>query len=157
MIRYLSPDSSEEARCISVAQSTYSGIESSSMPMNSVTRFCAATRIAMPAIDASSSEWYSPCADSRGACARQESSTAAAPAALKMIVRASVRSSTARAPEIAETWSFHCQIVTPSVTARVSSVSAGTACSRAKRERSSPTSSTITEPASSASNGEIAA
>ena len=39
MIRYLSPDSSDVARRISVAHMTYSGMESSSKPMNSVTRF----------------------------------------------------------------------------------------------------------------------
>ena len=74
-----------------------------------------------------------------------------------MIVSTSVRSSISSAPDIAEMWSFHCQIVTPSAAASVSSVSAGTNCSRAKRERIRPASSTTTEPPSSASNGAIAA
>ena len=90
-------------------------------------------------------------------CARQESTTAAAPAAMKIKVSVSVRSSIASEPEIAEMWSFHCQIVTASAAPSESSVSAGTTTSRAMRERSSPTSSTSTEPPSSASNGEIAA
>ena len=51
MIRYFRPDSSERSRRIWVAHSTYSGIESSSKPMNSVTRFSAATSTTMPSTD----------------------------------------------------------------------------------------------------------
>ena len=53
MIRYLSPDSSDVARRISVAHSTYSGIDSSSSPRNSDTRFVAATSTNMPAAEVS--------------------------------------------------------------------------------------------------------
>ena len=67
MTRYLSPDSSEPSRRNSEAHRTYSGIDSSSKPMNSVTRFWAETSTAIPSTLNSSSEWYSPCPASRGA------------------------------------------------------------------------------------------
>ena len=55
MMRYLRPDSSEVERRISVAHRTYSGIDSSSSPRNSATRFCAATNTNIPAAEVSSS------------------------------------------------------------------------------------------------------
>ncbi len=53
-IRYFSPDSSELARRISVAHSTYSGIDSSSSPRKTVTMFWAITSTAMPPTEVSS-------------------------------------------------------------------------------------------------------
>ena len=55
MIRYFSPDSSECSRRISVAHSTYSGIDSSSRPRNSTTVFCALASRNMPPTELSSS------------------------------------------------------------------------------------------------------
>jgi hypothetical protein len=55
MIRYFRPDSSDCSRFMCVAQSTYSGIESSSKPMNSTTRSLAATSTSMPRIEVNSS------------------------------------------------------------------------------------------------------
>ena len=52
-MRYFRPDSSDVERRISVAHSTYSGIDSSSSPRNSVTRFWAATSTNMPAAEVS--------------------------------------------------------------------------------------------------------
>ena len=46
--RYFSPDSSEPSRRVSDAHRMYSGIDSSSIPRNSVTRFWAETNIAIP-------------------------------------------------------------------------------------------------------------
>ena len=54
-MRYFSPDSSDDARRISVAHRTYSGIDSSSRPRKTETRFCAATSTIIPAIVVSSS------------------------------------------------------------------------------------------------------
>ena len=48
--------------------------------MNSVIRFSAEASTTMPAIEPSSSEWYSPWPASRGALARSESTTATSPA-----------------------------------------------------------------------------
>ena len=55
MIRYFSPDSNERSRFISVAHSTYSGIDSSSRPRNTSTVFCALASSDMPPIELSSS------------------------------------------------------------------------------------------------------
>ena len=53
--RYLRPDSSEVRRCRSSAHITYSGIDSSSMPRNNVTRLVAPASTTMPVTLASSS------------------------------------------------------------------------------------------------------
>ena len=55
MIRYFRPASSDRSRRISVAHRTYSGIDSSSSPRNTDTRFCAATSTNMPPAEVSSS------------------------------------------------------------------------------------------------------
>src|SRR3954451_11173135 len=73
MIRYFSPDSSECSRRMWVAHSTYSGIDSSSKPMNSTTLSLAATSTTMPSTDISSSEKNSPSPASRAASDRQAS------------------------------------------------------------------------------------
>ena len=79
MIRYLRPASSDLVWRSSLAHSTYSGIESSSMPTNSVIRFSALASTTMPAIEPSSSPMYSPEPASRMAIERQESRIALMP------------------------------------------------------------------------------
>ena len=154
MIRYFSPDSSDCSRLSSVAHSTYSGIDSSSSPMNSATVFCALASSVMPLIDVSSSAWNSPWADSRAASERHASSTVQMPPTIRIMFSASDRSSIASAPDTIDFSAFHCQIVKPSAAPSATRLNAGTSCERTQREPSSPTSSTTTAPPSSAISGE---
>ena len=81
MIRYLRPDSSERSRRSSVAHSTYSGIDSSSKPRNSVTRFVRGDEDRHArGCENSSRLKNSPGLASCAACERHASSTAPMPA-----------------------------------------------------------------------------
>ena len=76
----------------------YSGIESSSKPMNSVTRFCAETSTAIPSTLNSSSEWYSPWPALDGARVGSDITTQASAATAKIRSSTSARSSIRSAP-----------------------------------------------------------
>ena len=138
MIRYFSPDSSECSRLSSVAHSTYSGIDSSSRPMNSATVFCAAASSDMPPSEVSSSAWNSPCAASRAASERHASSTVQAPPAIRTRFSTSARSSMRSAPETIDFSASHCQIVSPSAAASAPRLSAGTSCARTQLRAEQP-------------------
>ena len=140
-----------------VAHSTYSGIDSSSKPRNTATRFCAATSTTMPRIELSSNAKYSPSPASATASDRHDSSTAPMPATAKRIVRVNVRLSIASARSTTSTFSSHCQIDSPIVAPSAPIVSMGTTCRRMNRARSSPTSSTMHAPPASATSGDSAA
>ena len=78
----------------------YSGIDSSSIPRNSETRFWADTNTAIPSTLNRSNAKYSPCPDSRGAIARQDISTVAIPATANSMSSSRARSSIRSAPEM---------------------------------------------------------
>src|SRR5436309_1557701 len=78
--RYLSPASSECSRRMRLAHSTYSGIDSTSMPTNRTIRFSHEASSVIPATDDSSSEKNSPPPDSRSAAERAASGIVASPA-----------------------------------------------------------------------------
>ena len=78
------------------------------------------------------------------------------PAATKIMVSASVRSSIASARSMISVLAPHCQTPSPAVTPRVTSVRNGTTCARTKRERSRPTMSTMQAPPASAISGDSA-
>ena len=159
MIRYFSPDSSECSRRISVAQSTYSGIDRSSRPTNSDHRVLGAgeqrhardrgqqQRVELAvrgfAWPRASARRAAPCRCRRrsGSCQRER----------QVVDRAARRRrSTCR--------SFHCQIVSPSAAPsatqaeRRHDLRAHPAASRAARRAAR-----ATAPPSSASSGESAA
>ena len=91
-IRYLRPASSDATRSASRAHSTYSAIENSSSPMNSVTNPAAPAIRPMPQTAASSSAWNSPWRPS-SARPRTASTTATRPHADAMIRATLVTSS----------------------------------------------------------------
>ena len=159
MIRYFRPDSSECSRRISVAHSTYSGIDSSSKPTNSVDRVLRRDE-------------HDHAARSRSAAARSTrrarpraappSATTAAPwrcrAATKISVSTSVRSSMRSAPDTIEALRVPLPDAQPDRRAeRDERERPARRRARTKRARSSPTSSTSSAPPSSASSGESAA
>ena len=81
MIRYFRPASSECSCRTRLPQRMYSGIESSSIPMKIVTRFCAPASRTIPPIEPSRSDAYSPGPVSRTTADRSESRVVAMPAA----------------------------------------------------------------------------
>ena len=138
MIRYLRPDSSECSRRSSVAHSTYSGIDSSSKPMNSITRFVAPASTTMPSTETSNSAWYSPCPASAAASERIDSSVAASAPAANTIVSASVRLSIASAPETTSSLSSHCHTPSPTAAPSVTTVRSGTSTFAHERRPQQP-------------------
>ena len=134
----------------------YSGIDSSSIPMNSVIRFWAATNTAIPSTLNRSSAWYSPWPDMRGAAARHDISTAAMPATANSMMSSSERSSIRSAPEMIDAGWWKRQIAAAIDSANVSSVSPGTIFSRITAGRNRPTSSTTKPPTARTSSGENA-
>ena len=108
----------------------------------------------MPAAEVSMSAKYSPCAASRGATARHDSSTAAAPPALNTNESTIVRSSRRSAPAMRSFGSPHCQMPSPMAATKPASASSGTSTSRTARGRSSPMRSTSVAAPSSASSGD---
>ena len=121
-------------------------------------RLSASASTTIPAIDPSRSAKYSPWPASRTARARSESSTAAIPAMYTSTEIPSESGSTASAPSMIGSLSPGSQIHTDSPIAvkSVAAVRRGTIVSRAKRERSRPTISTISEPPSTAISGDSA-
>ncbi len=116
----------------------------------------------MPAALVSINAKYSPCAASRGASARHDSSTAPIPVTETMKVIINVSSSRRSAPcEPRATKSPlpspHCQMPSPIAVPNATIVSNGTSCSRMKRPRSRPARSTTIAPPSRARSGEVPA